>query len=79
MNKNLFLFTGEETYLLHDQIKQWKDAFVEKHGDINLVILDGEEVSLNEIMIAIEAMPFLGDKRLIFIHNSIRAIAQPIK
>jgi len=69
MAKNLFLFTGEETYLLHEQIALWKKAFVEKHGDINLAILDADDTPLNEIMAAALAMPFLGDKRLIFIHN----------
>jgi len=59
MANNLFLFTGEETYLLHGQINGWKKAFIEKHGDINLAILDAEEMPLNEIMAAILAIPFL--------------------
>ncbi|MBN2087445.1 DNA polymerase III subunit delta [Candidatus Peregrinibacteria bacterium] len=67
--KNLFLFTGEETYLLNNQIKDWKNAFKEKHGDMNLEILDSNEIPLNEIMAAALAMPFLSDKRLIFIHG----------
>lgn len=69
MAKNLFLFTGEETYLLHEQINGWKKAFTEKHGDINLAVLDAEEMPLHEIMAAVNALPFLGDKRLIFIHS----------
>ena len=69
MAKNLFLFTGEETYLLHEQIASWKKAFTEKHGDINLAVLDADDTPLYEIMAAILAFPFLGDKRLIFIHN----------
>jgi len=67
--KNLFLFTGEETYLLLQQINSWKEAFTQKHGDINLEVLDGEETALNDIMAAAIAAPFLGEKRLIFIHN----------
>ncbi len=69
MKNNLFLFIGEETYLLHAQINEWKKAFIEKHGDINLDILDADEKPLNEIMAAAIAAPFLADKRLIFIHN----------
>jgi DNA polymerase-3 subunit delta len=69
MAKNIFFFTGEETYLLHEQINSWKKAFVQKHGDINLAVLDVEEMPLNEIMAAVNAIPFLGDKRLIFIHG----------
>ena len=70
MKENLFLFTGEETFLLHEQIKSWKEAFKEKYqGDMNLISLDGEEVSVGEIITQIEAAPFLADKRLIFIEG----------
>lgn len=69
MSKNLFLFTGEETYLLHEQILSWKKAFIEKHGDINLATLDADQTPLYEIMAAINALPFLGEKRLIFVHG----------
>lgn len=67
--KNLFLFTGEETYLLNNQINDWKSAYTKKHGDMNLEILDGAEIPLNELMAAAIAMPFLSEKRLIFIHG----------
>jgi DNA polymerase III delta subunit len=66
---NLFLFTGEETYLLTEQIHSWKRAFIQKHGDINLEVLDATRQPLNEVMASVNAMPFLGDKRLIFIHG----------
>jgi len=67
---NLFLFTGDETFLLHQQIKAWKGAFKEKHdGDINLITIDGSEAEIGEIIAQIEAAPFLGEKRLIFIEN----------
>jgi len=69
LNKNLFLFIGEETYLLNAQVNEWKQAFREKHGDINLDMLDADEKPLNEIMAAATAVPFLADKRLIFIYN----------
>ncbi len=66
---NLFLFTGEESYLLNEKIKAWKDAFLAKHGELNLEVLDAKKTPINEIMAAVTAMPFLGDKRLIFIHG----------
>lgn len=70
MNKNLFLFTGEETFLLHEQVKSWKEAFKEKYqGDMNLISLNGEEVTAGEIITQIEAAPFLADKRLVFIEG----------
>lgn len=69
MLKNLFLFTGEETYLLQETIQAWKKAFIEKHGDLNLDMLDASQIPLHEIMASVTAMPFLGDKRLIFIYG----------
>ncbi|MBN1258311.1 DNA polymerase III subunit delta [Candidatus Peregrinibacteria bacterium] len=67
--KNLFLFTGEETYLLQEYAKSWKDAFKEKHGDLNLTSLDAREAGVREIMTAIETLPFLGEKRLVFVYG----------
>jgi len=69
MAQNIFFFTGEATYLLCEQISSWKKAFIAKHGDINLDVLDARETPINEIMASVNAMPFLGDKRLIFIHG----------
>lgn len=66
---NLFLFTGEEDYLLTEKINAWKEAFLAKHGEINLEVIDATKTPLNEIMAAVTAIPFLGDKRLIFIHG----------
>lgn len=67
---NLYLFTGEETFLLHEQIKSWKEAFKEKYeGDMNLITINGQEAEMGEIIAQIEAMPFLADKRLIFIEG----------
>jgi DNA polymerase-3 subunit delta len=67
--KNLFLFTGEETYLLSQQVNAWKDAFKKKHGDMNLEVLDGEDMPLADIISSATAIPFLADKRLIFIYG----------
>jgi len=66
---NLFLFTGEETFLLHEQAKAWRDAFREKHGDMNLITIDGAKSDVSELISQIDAAPFLGEKRLIFIDN----------
>jgi len=67
---NLFLFTGEETFLLHEQINSWKESFKEKYeGDMNLITIDGRESEMGELIAQIEAMPFLAEKRLIFVEG----------
>lgn len=68
--KNLFLFTGQETFLIHEQINTWKKAFEEKHGgDINLNTIDGRKAEIGEVIAQIETSPFLSEKRLIFIEG----------
>lgn len=67
---NLYLFTGEETFLLHQQVKAWKEAFRKRCGDdMNLLTLDGEQLEESEIISQVETLPFLADKRLIFIEG----------
>lgn len=66
---NVFLFTGGETYLLRQKVNGWKEAFRKKHGDINLAMLDAEEMELGALMADISALPFLGEKRLVFVEN----------
>jgi DNA polymerase-3 subunit delta len=70
MNKNFFVFTGEEDFLLRQRVADWKHKFLEKYqSDINLVTLDAAKVSWSQIMAECSAAPFLGDKRLIFVEN----------
>jgi DNA polymerase-3 subunit delta len=67
---NLYLFTGEETFLLNQQVSSWKEAFKKRfEGDLNLATIDGAATEESEIISQIETMPFLAEKRLIFIEN----------
>jgi len=67
---NLFLFTGLETFLIHEQINIWSDAFKDKYGgDMNLNTINGLESDIGEMIAQIGATPFLADKRLIFIEG----------
>jgi DNA polymerase-3 subunit delta len=69
MANNLFFFTGEESFLLQSHVKSWKSAFLEKHGEMNLDVLHADETPLSDIMASCLALPFLGDKRLLFIYG----------
>ncbi len=67
---NLYLFTGEETFLLSQQIRAWKEGFRKRfEGDLNLAVLDGSQEDEASLISQMETMPFLADKRLIFIEN----------
>jgi DNA polymerase-3 subunit delta len=67
---NLYLFTGEETFLLSQQIRSWKESFRKRfEGDLNLITLDGSREDEASLITQMETMPFLAEKRLIFIEN----------
>lgn len=68
--ENLYFFTGEETFLLHQQLKAWKEAFIKKYeGDFNVNTINGREMDVAEIINQLEAAPFLGEKRLIIVEH----------
>lgn len=67
---NLFLFTGEETYLMREKIASWKKSFEEKYGgDLNISTIDASTVSPAQILAECAVQPFLAEKRLIFVEN----------
>ncbi len=68
---NLWLFYGENTYFLNQELKRWKESFIEKHGDINIETLNGETCAVKDIIFACDAVPFLGEKRLVIVKNFI--------
>ncbi len=68
--KNVFLFFGDNSYLLQQEVKRWQSEFIKKYeGDFNVHVIDGSETSGEEIQSALKSAPFLGDKRLTIIKN----------
>ena len=67
--KNLYLFHGSDSYSAHQKVEHWKKAFIEKHGDLNLQILTGEELTAGDVNEAICTVPFLSEKKLIIIKD----------
>lgn len=69
-NNNLFFWTGEEDFLIKEKRALWEEAFSSKHGgDINISVIDGKELSAGEIISNFETVPFLAEKRLVFVNN----------
>lgn len=76
--KNLYLFLGEEEYLLQEKVNFWKKHFRERQGEYNLSIIDGIKESANSIISECETLPFLGEKRLIIVENLPPAIGNKV-
>lgn len=68
MLKNVFLFYGENTFGLQQEIKRWQEEFEKKYGDLNIEIIENEETA-ERITASLESSPFLSEKRLIIVKN----------
>ncbi|MDD2907332.1 MAG: hypothetical protein PHH98_01695 [Candidatus Gracilibacteria bacterium] len=64
----IYLFTGNSDFLVSENVFKWKNQFIEKYGDFNLVhikqISDGEFDSYSQNILS---SSFLGEKKLIII------------
>ncbi|MDP4007691.1 MAG: DNA polymerase III subunit delta [Candidatus Peregrinibacteria bacterium] len=64
---NIILFYGENTYLINEKLKLWEREFVKKHGDLNLLKLDGSITYTKDIYEQTNQMPFLSEKKLVIV------------
>lgn len=62
-------FTGSNSFALKKALKDIRLEFTEKYGDLAIEVIDGEESSLEQVVAAIESVPFLAPKKLIIIHG----------
>lgn len=70
MAVNINLFHGENTFSAAAALNMWREEFVKKYGDSDIEIFDKEE-DADKISSAILAAPFLSEKRLVIIKNSL--------
>lgn len=72
--KTIFLFCGENTFLLAGEIKRWRNEFEKKYGgEMNITVLEEKEsLTGNEIQTAMESAAFLADKRLVIVKNFLK-------
>lgn len=66
---NLYFMTGDDPFSLREEIQRWKQGFLEKFGDTDLEELDGETTPIEQIAGAVQALPFLSEKRLVILKN----------
>lgn len=68
----IYLFYGEDKYRLKQRVTALLDAHRGDAGDINISILD-EKFDFARIKNEAEAMPFLSDKRLLVVKNTLKS------
>ncbi|MBU1019511.1 MAG: DNA polymerase III subunit delta [Patescibacteria group bacterium] len=61
---------GEETFLINEKIHIWKKEFEKKYGgDLNIEELAAEEITPQDVLNSMNAVPFLSEKRLVLVKN----------
>jgi DNA polymerase-3 subunit delta len=71
----LYVFHGEDEFSRSEAIAQMRQKMDPVVGDLNTAVLDGRGLSLSELRAACDTMPFMGDRRLVIVHDLISSSA----
>lgn len=63
----VYLFCGEDSFSAYEKAKLWKEKFLQKYGELNLLSFQGGDLTAAEFQSALESTPFLSEKKLVFI------------
>ncbi len=66
---NLYLVSGQEKYLIEEVKKAFMNRLNVQEDDLNFAAFDGEEVDMQIVLEEIQASPFFGDYRLVFLEH----------
>ena len=70
---SIFLFHGEDNYSVSKKTNFWIKEFKNKHGgDINIDIIEAKSLNTKEFGTNLQAVPFLGEKRLVIVKNYLK-------
>lgn len=61
--------TGQNSFMLHQELKSLIDSFISEYGDIGLERLDGEEASYDRMRESLESLPFLASRKLVVLRS----------
>ncbi|MGV8145674.1 MAG: DNA polymerase III subunit delta [Alkaliphilus sp.] len=68
---NLYLFYGEEIYLLEETIKLMKQhVLTPDFESMNLSVIEGKSFTVNKLIDACETLPFMSDRKMVIIKDS---------
>ena len=65
----IFLFTGEERFLLKEKLNLWKNKFLEKYWNTNLYIFSADNINSFDIINLMLWWGLFDDKKLIIIYG----------
>lgn len=68
--KPVYLFYGEETYLLHDYEKRLRDALSPPGDEMNFFMAQGKDVPVREVIDFCDTQPFFAPRRTVLLKNT---------
>lgn len=68
--KQIYLLYGEERYLKRQYTERLREALCNEGDDMNTHYYEGKDISVGEIIDLAETLPFLAERRVIFISGS---------
>lgn len=76
--KNIILFTGPNALFLEKELGQWKDIFIQKHGEINLISSRSDDRDSKMTMNECLTPGFMWSARMIIVHDFPRSTSKSV-
>lgn len=76
---SIFLFTGENTFLIRQERYRWKQEFSKKHGEENCAVIDGQKLTIRTLLDDVAVLPFLAEKRLVIVDTVPKATKEEME
>ncbi|GAA3647064.1 DNA polymerase III subunit delta [Asaccharospora irregularis] len=67
--EKMYLFYGQEFYLIDNAINLFKESLNDTMIDFNLEVIDGQETVLDKVISSIETLPFMDEKKIVIIKD----------
>lgn len=68
--KPVYLFLGDEEYLMHKAIDRLKKKYIsESFETLNYIVIDGKESNFEDVLNACETLPFMSEKKIVVIRD----------
>ncbi|HHV45694.1 MAG TPA: DNA polymerase III subunit delta [Tissierellia bacterium] len=68
--KTVYLFYGEEQYMMDYALKSLKEEFIQESFEtLNYIAIEGEEASFERVLNACETLPFMSKKKIVVIKD----------
>lgn len=61
--------SGANAFLRNEKLQQLTQNFVKEHGDLALEKIEAEATEYNQIIGAVESLPFLASKKMVILHD----------